>query len=233
MSEKENKLKIICLQENIKNGLNISERVSCKNSNLPILNNALIKTDKGFLKILSTNLEIGVEVLIPCKVKQQGSSIIPIRLILNLINNLPNTKIQIEEFENKLLISTDNLKTSIPIINKEEFPIIPKIKKESDIIINSQIFKKAIEQVLNSVALSDLKPEISGILFDFKKDSLNIIATDVFRLSEKIILNKDIKKIEYNKSFILPYKTAQELVKIIDSNNDIILNIDELSKLSI
>ncbi|MEK7452802.1 MAG: DNA polymerase III subunit beta [Patescibacteria group bacterium] len=227
MSNTENLLKIICLQENIKSGLAISERISSKNSSLPILANTLLKAEKGFLKISSTDLEIGVEILIPCKVEGNGSLIIPTKLVLNFINNLPNTKIYIEEQDGKLLISADNFKTSIPILNKDEFPIIPKIKDGSEVIINSQILKNAIGCVLNSVSLSDLKPEISGILFDFKKESLNIVATDGFRLSEKVILNKNIYQLDDNKSFILPQKSAQELVKIIDSNNDIKIIIGE------
>jgi len=41
-------MKIVCLQENIKNEFNIAERISGNNQTLPILNNVLIKTEKGF-----------------------------------------------------------------------------------------------------------------------------------------------------------------------------------------
>ncbi len=214
-------MKIICLQENIKNGFNISERISGKNQSLPILSNALIKTEKGFLKIISTDLEMGVEVLVPCKVEEKGEAIIPVKLILNFINNLPNTKLVIEKKDGVLKIEADNLKTSIPIVSEDEFPIIPKIKNSTDIKINSQIIKNSLEQVLNSVSNSDIKPEISGILFNFEKDLLNIVSTDSFRLSEKTIENKNIYNIDQNIKFILPQKTAVELIKIIDFDSDI------------
>ncbi|MBI3671404.1 DNA polymerase III subunit beta, partial [Candidatus Azambacteria bacterium] len=137
------------------------------------------------------------------------------------INNLPNTKIYIEEKNGKVLISAEKLKTSIPTINKDDFPIIPKVKDGKKVVINSKILKRSLEQVLNSTATSDIKPEISGILFDFKKEALNIVSTDGFRLSEKTILNKNIYKTDDSQSFILPQKTAQEIVKIIDFDGEI------------
>ena len=65
-------MKLICLQENIKDGLLILERIASKNKNLPVLNNIILKTEKGFLKTFATNLEIGVEINIPCKIKKKS-----------------------------------------------------------------------------------------------------------------------------------------------------------------
>ena len=228
MSTQEKKLKIICLQENIKNGLVVSERISGNNLSLPILNNSLMETVNGFLKISSTDLEIGVEVVVSCKVEIEGVVVVPTKTFLNLINKLPNTKLKMEDVGGNLKISTDDTKTNIPIMNKEDFPIIPKIKDGFEININSVIIKKALEKVLNSTAQIDSKPEISGVLFDFKKDILSIVATDSFRLSEKIIRNNgDIYKTEDNKSFILPQKTAQELVKILDLDDNLKITIGD------
>lgn len=228
MTESDKKLKIICLQENIKDALVISERISGNNLSLPVLNNAFLEAKKGSLKISSTDLEIGVEVTVSCKVEIEGSVIVPTKTLLSLVNKLPNTKLKIEDIGAKIEISTEDTKTNIPVMNKEDFPIIPKIREGEEIKINSFIIKKSLEQVLNSAASLDSKPEISGILFDFKKNILNIAATDSFRLSEKSIKNNgDVYKMENNKNFILPQKTAQELIRMLDSDGDLKITIDK------
>jgi len=51
-------MKIIILKENLKNGLNIIERTIGKRLTLPILSNVLLKAEKNFLILSSTNLEI-------------------------------------------------------------------------------------------------------------------------------------------------------------------------------
>ncbi len=221
-------LKILCLQENIKDAFLIAERISGNNLSLPILNNSLLEAKNNFLKISTTDLEMGVEVFVSCKVESEGSLVVSTKTMLDLLNKLPNTKLSIENKNNTLYLNTEGIKTEIPTVNKDDFPIIPKIKNGFEININAQIIKNALEQVQNSVAFMDAKPEISGILFDFKKNILNIVATDSFRLSEKsIINNSSLYKIEESKSFILPQKTAKELVKVLDSDGNLKITIEK------
>ena len=54
-----NYMKIICTQENLKSGLATARKNYFFHNTLPILNNLLLKTENGMLKISSTNLEIG------------------------------------------------------------------------------------------------------------------------------------------------------------------------------
>lgn len=219
-------MKLICLQENIKDGLFILERVASKNQSLPILNNVILKTEKGFLKTFATDLEVGVEINIPCKVEREGEVVAPIKTLSQFISNLPNTKITIEEKNNKIIIEADGIKTTIPTSSKDEFPIIPKIKKDNIIKINPDVLKSGITQVLNSVAVSHPIQEILGVLFVVKSGFLKIISTDSFRLSEKTIYQKDNYTITSDQTFILPQKTAQELVRIINQTEDIEIRIE-------
>ena len=219
-------MKLICLQENIKEGLFILERIASKNQNVPVLNNIILKTEKGLLKTFATDLEIGVEINIPCKIEKEGEVVVPVKTISQFISNLPNTKIIIEEKNNKITIEADGIKTTIPISNKEEFPIIPKVKKENTIKINPNVLKNGITQILNSVAISHPIQEILGVLFVVKDGFLKIISTDSFRLSEKTIYQKNNYTTTSNQTFILPQKTAQELVRIINQEEDVEMMIE-------
>src|SRR3989338_5452570 len=119
---------ITCLQENLKNNLLTLERVSSKNQNFPILGNVLLRTEDGFLKAFTTDLEIGVEISIFCTIEKKGEVVVPIKLLAGFISNLPNTKLTLEEKNNTIVIKTEEVTTTIPTVNKNEFPIIPKIK---------------------------------------------------------------------------------------------------------
>ena len=89
-------MKIICTQENLKNGLVITGRVSSSTNTLPILNNLLLSTENGQLKISSTNLEIAVNTYVRCKIEQEGAVTVGSKTITELINNLPNQNITLE-----------------------------------------------------------------------------------------------------------------------------------------
>ncbi len=83
-------MKVICTHENLKKGLSLASRISGGNLTLPILNNILITTDNGQLKISSTNLEVAVNTWIRCKIEEEGGITIPSKTFSELVNNLPS-----------------------------------------------------------------------------------------------------------------------------------------------
>ncbi|MBD3282532.1 MAG: DNA polymerase III subunit beta, partial [Candidatus Portnoybacteria bacterium] len=211
-------MKIICLQKNLKKGLDIAQNIVGKNLTLPILNNILLSAEKKKLKISATDLEIAITTNIPCKVDKEGSITIPSKTLVSFVNYLPDKKIEVNVKGSDAQLKCENYKSNIKGLNAKDFPIIPKIKGKPILKIKSSTFKSALDQVINFVSFSDIRPEISGILVNFNK-KLKLVATDSFRLGEKIIeLKKNKSKDSF--SFILPYKTAQELARILDDEDD-------------
>ncbi len=89
-------MKIECIQENLNKGLIIASHIVNKNASLPILNNVLLKAENDELKITSTNLEIGIEVNIRCKIDNPGKIVVPAQLFSNYISTLPLKNINLE-----------------------------------------------------------------------------------------------------------------------------------------
>jgi len=207
-------MKLLILQEKLKQGLNIIERISSKSLTLPILNNILISTEKSFLNLATTDLEIGINWWVLTKIEKEGKITIPSRLFSNFINLLPNKKISLELKDNNLFIECENYKTQIKGLSAEEFPIIPKITNGDIISIEAPSFCKSLNQIADIAVPSTARPEISGIYFLFQKNLITIAATDSFRLGEKKIFLKNNSPLEKEYSLILPQKTAKELVNI-------------------
>src|ERR1700690_2338555 len=99
-------MQVVCTHENLKKSLGITSRVSNGSSTLPVLNNILLKTDQGMLKLSSTNLEIGVNTWLRCKVEEEGGVSVPSKTLTDLIANLPNDKITLKLEGNLLLIES-------------------------------------------------------------------------------------------------------------------------------
>lgn len=235
-------MKIICLQENLKTNLNITQNIVGKNLTLPILNNLLLETDNGRLKISSTNLEIGINTWTAGKIEKTGSITCPAKILSSFINNLPNKKIELETKDNNLSIKCENYKASIRGLSAEDFPLIPKIKEKPIFIFKkSEVLKNNLIQVIGAAAISESRPEFSGVLFKFEKETLKIIATDSFRLAEKTIhqTNSPAQLI----SLIIPQRTIQELIRILSEkqnqeiklilgDNQILFELDEVQLIS-
>jgi len=207
-------MKLLILQENLKKGLNIIERISSKSLTLPILNNVLISTEKSFLGLSATDLEIGIKWWTLTKIEEEGKITIPTRLFSDFVSLLPNKKVNLELKNNNLFIECEKYKTQIRGISAEEFPLIPEISKKELISINNLSLCHSINQVVDIALPSTTRPEISGVYFLFQKDLITIVATDSFRLGEKKIFLKNKTPLKKDYSLIIPQKTAKEIVSI-------------------
>lgn len=187
------------------------ERNIGRNLTLPVLNNILIKTQKNILNFTSTDLELAVSVSVPAKIEKEGNIAIPPKVISSFLNNIPEGNINIEVKDNNLFIEQGNYKTKIKGESDKDFPLLPKVKREKYFNIPSSEVIKGLQQVVNSVAVSDFKPELTGILFSLSNRELKLTSTDSFRLSEKIIMEKDTQI--NNTKIIVPAKTIQEIIR--------------------
>lgn len=212
-------MKLTILTHELKKGLNYTERLTGKNLTLPILNNVLIEALPNFLKISSTDLETGIEWWGLCKTEEEGKITIPAKILTQVINNISDEKIEIENKNDTLFIKTKTFKTQIKGYTSDDFPIIPQFSKEDFIEINAQELKDGLIDVVDIASMSQIRPEISGIYFVFKKDLVNLVATDSFRLVERTLQSSNYKN-SFNDEikFILSQKTTKEVINILQEN---------------
>jgi len=225
-------MKFICTQENLNKALNIVGRITNKNSTLPILNNVLLKTEKGRLKLSSTNLEIGVNCLVGGKVEEDGEITVPTKLFANFVSNLPAGNVEIKLREDVLNIKCNGYKTNIKGLDAKEYPLAPKIEVDPIFKIKSADFKKALTQISPAISSSESRIEITGVfmnLSEINKNKVILVATDSYRLAEKSIdleknnINKEFKNILGNiNSVIIPKDTVQELMRSLDENEEML-----------
>ena len=212
-------MKLIIIKTNLKDGLETICGASGENLNLPILKQGLLTISDGLVKLTATNLEIAVSCVVSGKIIEGGLATFPINTLLNLINNIPSERLNIENNKNILEIKTDNYNATIQGLSPDDFPIIPKISPTTPsnlIEIESAVLKDALNQVIISTQHSDLRPELSSVLFSFTANGLKIVGTDSFRLSEKTIPPAQFKANNIDAFRILvPLKTVSELLKIL------------------
>ncbi|HOS88172.1 MAG TPA: DNA polymerase III subunit beta [Candidatus Pacearchaeota archaeon] len=207
------------LTKEIKKGIGVTEKITGHNLTLPILDNVLLEALPNFLKISATDLELGIQWWGLCKTEKEGKLAVPAKLLSQVVNIINQEKINIKERNNNLVIEGNNYKTQIKGFSPDDFPIIPTFGKDFYIEINPQKLKEGLTSVVNIVSLSQIRPEISGIYFYFDKDLVKLVATDSFRLAEKVLSfgNKAGYKNTFKNpiSFILPQKAAKELINIL------------------
>lgn len=220
-------MKLTCTLENLKKAVFNTERVIGKQITLPILENILLETEKGMLKISATNLEIGVFVRIGAKIEKEGKITIPAKLLASFVNNLPNNgNISLEAEDQTMKIKSGEYKAKIKGLGAQDFPIIPETERGFLFSLPADRMKDVIPKLLSSVSIDSTRPELSGVNVILKEKEIHLAATDSFRLTEGIVPIKMEDEEGYkifsakNPSLIVPANTLSELWRTIDQEVD-------------
>jgi len=214
-------MKILCTRENLSLALSLTSGIANKNINLPVLNNVLIKAEEQKVELIATNLELAIVAQLRAKVEQPGSFTVPAKTLYDFVNLLSGEQVELCLKENELEVVCGKSSTKIKGTPAEEFPVVPTVGEGSGYLLESEDFKRGLDQVVQSSAKNDIRPELAGVLFDFnegKEGSLVMAATDSYRLAEKKV--KLVQGGEKKKN-IVPARTAQEINRVLSLTKNI------------
>ena len=222
-------MKLIILRENLKHALSAVERSVGEGSGLPILKNILFSAEEKHIRLTATNLEMAVVQTIPGKIEESGSITVPFSVLYAIISKTASERVRLETEKTTLRVLTDRYSAKLQGISHEEFPIIPRIGDRAYTFeLLSEVFRKAAADVASAAQFSEIRPEISGTLFDFQVSALKLVATDSFRLAERVIpASQFTAGSERGMKCIIPLKTAQEAVRIFSGKETLAISIDQ------
>jgi DNA polymerase-3 subunit beta len=211
-------MKVTVTQENLNKGLFVSGHIASQHTTLPILNSILFEAKQEGLFLKATDLEIGITMLLRGKVEKEGSFAIDSRLISNYITLLPPDRVDLELKDNKLVISSLDQIAKIHTLKADEYPIIPHIDQKQVYKSTAQSVRSALASVVFCASVDSARPELNGVLVLLEKDKMTLVGTDSYRLAEKAI--RIDSNLEKSTQFILPLKTAKELMRTIPDSED-------------
>ena len=212
-------------QDKLEAFISSAARVSTRHMTLPILQYVLLEVKNNSLVIRATNLEVGVEGEIPAIVKEGGSVAVQTQTLLQIISLLQTKKITLKEENNTLVVETPSSKTKLNTISVSEFPTIPKIKTGSQ-NINKTLFSIGIKTAAFAASQTSIKPELGSVyIYQKKEHTLTFVATDSFRLMEKVVPQKGVV---LQNPLLIPHKNALEFARVCDVfEGEPILLVDE------
>lgn len=209
-------MKLICEKDNILKALNSVTKAVATKTTMPILEGILIQTNDNEVKFTTYDLEIGIEYVINCEVKQQGATVVNAIMFSEIIRRLPDSEIKITlDEKNLLVIECEGSLYKLATMNPDEFPELPQINIENSIEMEQNSLKDMIRKTIFAVSTEENRPIFTGCLFEIKNNKLNVVAVDGFRLAWK---SKFLQNKINDFSAVIPGRTLNEINKImIDS----------------
>jgi len=207
-------MKLTITQAQLAYGLGVVSRAVSPRSTLPVLNNILLATDQGRLRLSATNLELGITCWIGADIEEEGSITIPARILFDLVNTLPGEKVSLSlnTHTQALNIHCGTSNFDIKGIDAQEFPPMPEPDLSKGVELNVSDFKEMIQQVSFAASSDDARPVLQGVLMEINGNDLSLAATDGFRIS--------VRKAEISTTLatpvkvIIPARSLSELARI-------------------
>lgn len=192
--------------------------VACmKSGSNPNLKGIYLEAVGGDLILRATNIDIGFESTLKCKVLEEGKFLIlgeVLGRLLSTVNSRSTTNCLIEFSTGTCNISIEDHNFKLKTLAFENFPNLPKVEGVT-FQVDNKTFLNGLKSVIYAVAKSEIKPEISGIYVKFIENQMFFVATDAYRLSEKKVeVDNELPDVSY----IIPEKNVKDLLRIINNN---------------
>lgn len=207
-------MKLTVSQAQLAHGLGLVSRAVSPRSTLPVLNNILIATDEGRLRLSATNLELGITCWIGAQIEEEGSVTIPARIFGDLVTTLPGDKVNLTLVSRTqtLNIHCGTSNFDIKGIDANEFPPMPAPDLSSGVELNVADFKQMIQQVSFAASTDEARPVLQGVLLEINGNKLSLAATDGFRISMR---SAEISStVAHPVKVIIPARSLSELARI-------------------
>ena len=208
-------------KDTLLNHLIVSQKGLSNKTPNPALQGIKLEVFKDNLLITTSNSDIAIKQTIKdasLEVKSEGSVLIPGKYFIEIIRKLDGLKVNLSQVaDNMLRIEADRSDITLNMMDLDDYPELQFSEKVKSIKINVRTLKTIIRQTAFATSSVENRPILTGVNFKIEGNKLNAIATDSYRLSRK--------EIELNESYellniIIPGRSLEELVKILDNNNE-------------
>jgi DNA polymerase-3 subunit beta len=210
-------MKLTCTKDELAEKLQVAGRGVSTRTTVQILAGILLRADGGRLSLSATDMEISLRVSLEAQVEDEGSVVVPGRLLVDIVRLLPAGEVTISHRaeEGVVELTCGSASYRLNTYAAEDFPRLPEIEDESAFTVEKEAFVDTIARVGRSASRDESRPVLTGVLVRFEGDKLVMAATDSYQLSVKETSLSDSPGREIEA--IVPARALGELARIAQS----------------
>src|SRR5712671_2090277 len=136
-----------------------------RKNTIPILANVLIEADGDHVRLLATDLEVGLRSRCPASVTKSGSLTLPAKKLYEIVKALPETDVRIEEDKNGVKVAADRFDSRMQTLPKEDFPAVPDAPGALTAGLPREALRQMIAKTQFAITGEDTRYFLNGALF--------------------------------------------------------------------
>lgn len=211
-------MKIHCTKADLYKGVQIIQSALSSRTTLPILLNFLIETENRKVKLVSTDLEVGMKHYIPAEIEADGGITIPAKKFSDIIQSLQDGH-EVEltvDAGGRVHLKSGRSRFSISGAPKSEYPVLPGFSPQNAFSLSPDVLLDVLKKTVFAASSDETRYLLNGVFWVGAQDFLDLVATDGRRLA------KIRRKCQLgNKEFraIVPTKVLAEIARLLGAED--------------
>ena len=206
-------MRFSCDTNDLNTSLSIVSRALAVRSPKPILEGILFESCEEGLRLICTDLALGIETVIPATFTEEGRAVLPGKLPSGLCDISISDRMQ-------ATIRCQAVRTTITGFDPVEYPELPQVSGSSFNMKQSTL-RDMIGRTLFAIAVDESRPILTGCLLEIEQNDMRVVALDGFRLAMR---KEEISGPENKVSAVVGGKVLGDIAKILaDSDEEVSL----------
>ncbi|HZP84048.1 MAG TPA: DNA polymerase III subunit beta [Chthonomonadaceae bacterium] len=207
-------LKAICPRKDLFEAVQTVGHAVSGRSSLPILSHILLQAEDNALRLIATDLELGISCRIPARIEEGGGLTAPARTLTEVLANLPDKSevaVSVDK-SHTVRVHCDRSDYKILGLPAEDYPRLPEVKDAVSFSIPQAKLREMIRHTIFAVSPDESRAILTGILMVFDGETLKFVATDTHRLAVKTAQTTDGRG---SQNAIVPSRAMNELTRLL------------------
>jgi DNA polymerase-3 subunit beta len=167
--------------------LQITGRAVSTRSTLPSLGGIQLTAADGGLTLRATDMELGLSLtLAEVQIEAEGSLLLPGRLLSDVVRSLPpgEVSLALRPEQRDVELTAGAARFHLRTLTSEDFPRLPELAEDAA-TLPAKPLAETIDRVARAASRDEVRPILTGVLFQAEDSTLTMVATDSYRLSVK------------------------------------------------
>jgi len=217
-------------REQFLQGLSRVQNIVERKNTVPILSNVLIDGTGEKLRMLATDMEIGISGTVEASIKGKGSITLSARKLFEIVKELPaETTITLQVKEDNLSeITCGTSSFQLKGLPAEDYPTLPVYEDGNFIKLDAGSFREMIKKTIYASSTDETRYNLTGILLEMEAKGenglLRLVATDGHRLA---LVEKEVQgNMRTGESVVIPRKSLNEVRRLLEEDENEEVEVD-------
>jgi DNA polymerase III subunit beta len=191
-----------------------------------VLGGIQLRAEGSRLHLAATDMEVSLRAAVEAQVSEEGTVVVPGRLLLDIARSLSDGDVSIEHHPDEavVVVAAGGATYRLHTYSSEDFPRLPEVDTASLHTVDRDALVETVARVGRSASRDESRPVLTGILVRFEPGKIVMAATDSYRLAVKETpVTGTLPELEA----IIPARALQELTRIAAGADEIQLGMQE------